>query len=213
MLADDHAVFRLGLRGLLEEDEGIRVVAEAETGREAVERAHEFHPDVVVMDARMPDMDGIEATQQIKAELPDTGVLMLSAFSDDEQVLKALEAGASGYLVKGEDVQAVFSAIHNTAAGALHIEPDITQRILRRLVTQGRAEEPPRRSRPDELTEREMNVLQLMAQGKRNRQIADTLGISERTVGNHVNRILRKFQVRDRGQAIMYALRHRLLRL
>jgi DNA-binding NarL/FixJ family response regulator len=214
LLADDHAVFRLGLRDLLGADDTIEIVGEAETGDQAVERTRQFHPDVVLMDARMPRMSGIEATREIKSEMPGTEVVVLSAFEDDEQVLQAFDAGASGYLIKGDDLNSVLRAIHTASAGKLHLGPSIAKRILDRLsVREIPREEPPRRQPKGELTAREITVLRLMAEGKKNREIATILGISERTVGNHIARMFSKLQIRDRAQAILYAVRKGIVQL
>ncbi|MGI9149097.1 MAG: response regulator [Chloroflexota bacterium] len=214
LLADDHAVFRLGLRDLLGTDDSIEVVAEAETGVQAVERVREFHPDVVLMDVRMPQKDGIEATREIKSELPSTEVLVLSAYEDDDQVLEAFAAGASGYLIKGDDLNSVLRSIHNASAGKL-LGPSIAKRILERLSGRGGTPQAltPRGRAQTELTARELTVLRLMAEGKRNRDIARAMGISERTVGNHIVRIFSKLHIRDRAQAILYAVREGIVKL
>jgi DNA-binding NarL/FixJ family response regulator len=205
LLVDDHLVFRLGMRQLLEGDATLAVVGEADSGDAAIQQVREQHPDVIVMDVRMPEKSGIEVIKDIKAEAPEAEIVIMSAFDDEQQILEALEAGASGYLVKGDDPASMLRAIRNASAGKLYLGPSIAKRVLERLSGEG-AERSPRTSR-GELSPRETMVLKFMAQGKKNREIAALLGISERTVGNHVANMFAKLRVRDRAQAILYAVR------
>ncbi|MDE3075423.1 MAG: response regulator transcription factor [Chloroflexota bacterium] len=218
MVADDHSLFRMGLRELLKTDEQVELVTEAASGDEALEKARSFRPDVVVMDVRMPRVDGIEATRQITHELPGTHVIMVSAVADDEKILEALGAGATGYLLKDEDPTQMLEAIHSASEGNAYLPPSVAKRILHRVSetyvgkgVESRGGRPPR-SRPDRLTEREIVVLRLLAEGKRNREIAAALRISERTVGNHIANIYSKLGISDRAQAILYAIRHGIVK-
>jgi DNA-binding NarL/FixJ family response regulator len=214
LLVDDHSVFRMGLRELLQADEGIEIVGEASSGEQAVAQTRQFRPDVILMDLRMPLQDGIETTRQIKAELPATEVVVLSAFEDDDQVLQAFDAGASGYVIKGDDLNSVLRAIHNASAGRLHLGPSIAKRILDRVARQGSpSESQPRRQSKSELTPRETTVLRLIAQGKKSREIASALGISERTVCQHKANIFSRLQIHHRADAIMYAIRKGLVQV
>jgi DNA-binding NarL/FixJ family response regulator len=211
LLADDHLVFRLGLRDLLSQDEHVQVVGEAETGEEAVERTRQYKPDVVVMDVRMPRMDGIQAIREIKAELPQTQVVAVSGFADNDSVFNAFQAGASGYLSKDDDPSAIQRAVAQASSGKLYLGPSITKQVLDR-VSQERAEQK-RPDRSSDLTPRETMIVRHMARGKKNREIAAELGISERTVGNYINTILAKMHVQDRAQAIVHAVRRGIVRI
>jgi len=205
MLADDHSVFRIGMRDLLKHEKHVEIVAEAESGEQAVEMAKESRPDVIVMDVRMPQKDGIQATREIKAELPDTEVVMVSAFAEEQQVFAALEAGASSYLVKDDDPKSLVQAVLNASAGKLFLGPSVARQVMDRLANQG-SDRPGREGR-SELTDRETAILQRVAEGYRNRQIAQQLGISERTVGNHLANVFSKLQVNDRAQAVLIGIR------
>src|SRR5581483_4315422 len=175
------------MRQLLEADDTLDVVGEADSGDAAVEKVREQHPDVVVMDVRMPEKGGIEAIREIKAEAPQTEVVIMSAFDDEQQIVDALDAGASGYLVKGDDPASMLRAIRNASSGKLYLGPSIAKRVLERL--SGEGAERSQRTAKGELSPRETMVLKYIAQGKKNREIASLLGISERTVGNHVANI------------------------
>ncbi|MGH2469028.1 MAG: response regulator [Chloroflexota bacterium] len=211
MVVDDHALFRAGLRDLLEEDHEVEVVTEAAGGEEAVEKARTFVPDVVIMDVRLPGMGGIEATRLIKKEHPPTEVVIISAIDDEEQIVEAIEAGATGYLIKDDEPESVVSAIHQASQGKAYLTPDVARRVLDRFATALAGKHHRRGS--SELTPRETTILQLMATGKRNREIAQRLGISERTVGNHIANIYSKLQIQDRAQAILYAIQKGLVRI
>jgi len=212
LLVDDHPVFRMGLRDLLQNDPTITVVGEAGTGDEALEQVRRLSPDVVLMDLRMPNKDGIETTRQIKAEAPDTQVVVLTAFDDDNDVVGAYEAGVSGYLLKGDDLDALLRTIHNACSGRIQLGPTIAKRMLERLAAAPPA--PPRtpvRQPKSELTPRELAVLRLIAQGKKNREVASILGISERTVADHQSNIFSRLRLHRRTEAILYAIRKGLV--
>lgn len=212
MVADDHSVFRMGLRELLEEAE-LEVVSEARTGEEAVAQAREHHPDVIVMDILMPGMSGIEAARQIKQELPNVGIVMVSALEDEEHILDAIQAGASGYLLKADEPRAVLQAVRNASEGKAFLPPNVAKTVLDRFAQGMTARQARGRRSNLQLTDRELTVLRLMAQGKRNREIANELCISERTVGNHLASIYSKLQIDDRVQAILYAIRKGIVKV
>ncbi|HVE67457.1 MAG TPA: response regulator transcription factor [Solirubrobacteraceae bacterium] len=206
VVVDDHDLFRQGLREVLAE-RGIKVVGEAADGDDAVRLVAHSAPDVVVMDLSMPRMSGIEATRRISAMAPSTRVLVLTMASDDESVVEALEAGASGYVLKDSLVEDIAAGIRAAAAGHSLISP----RVAARLVTRLRERERGAPRSPDvELTERELEVLRLLAEGCDNAQIAERLVISAGTVKNHVANILAKLQLDNRIQAAVYAVRRGL---
>jgi DNA-binding NarL/FixJ family response regulator len=208
LLVDDQALLRKGFRMILEEETGIEVVGEAAGGEEAVALTHQLHPDVVLMDVRMPDMDGIEATSQIVSSGTETRVLILTTFDLDEYAFAGLRAGASGFLLKDVPPAGLISAIRVVARGDAVVSPRITRRLLDTFAhelpanasdTQGHATE------LDELTEREREVLIQMAEGFSNAEIAEHLFVSEATVKSHVGKILTKLGLRDRVQAAVLA--------
>jgi two-component system, NarL family, response regulator LiaR len=198
LIADDHAVVRQGLRTFLSLDPEIEIVGEAENGAEAVRRAHELRPDVVLMDLLMPEMDGITAIGNIRRELPDTEVVALTSVLEDDSVVGAVRAGAIGYLLKDTKAQDLLSAIRAAAAGEVQLAPKAAARLMREV----RLPE-----RPEALSERETEVLRLLAQGRANKEVARDLQIAEKTVKTHVSSILRKLGVRDRTQAALIAAR------
>jgi two-component system, NarL family, response regulator LiaR len=203
LIADDHAVVRQGLRTFLELQHDIEVVADASDGEEAVAAALDGRPDVVLMDLVMPGVDGIEATRRILQERPDTRVIALTSFLDDDKVLPAVRAGAAGYLLKDVEPDELVRAIHTVNAGEALLHPAVTARVMREL-TEGEsaAAEPDGR-----LTAREREVLALVARGLPNKLIARELGIAEKTVKTHVSSILAKLGVSDRTQAALLAVR------
>lgn len=209
ILADDHTLFREGVASLLERAGDIRLVGEAATGEEAVRLVEELLPDVVLMDLKMPGIGGIEATRAIVGRNPHTGVIVVTMFEDDESVFAALKAGARGYVLKDADRGMLLRAIRAVARGEALLGAPIARRVLEQFSGSSPASipQPPRSSSPpfDELTPRELEVLRLISQGLRNRQIAEQLVISEKTVGNHVSNVFRKLQVNDRVQAIIRA--------
>ncbi len=198
LIADDHAVVRQGLRMFLGLDPEIEVVGEASTGTQALRLAHELGPDVVLMDLLMPEMDGIEATARIRRELPDTEVIALTSVLEDSSVVGAVRAGAIGYLLKDTEAGELLRAIKAASAGQVQLSPKAAARLMREVRTPEALEE---------LTERELEVLRLLAQGQSNKEIAYKLSIGEKTVKTHVSNILAKLNVSSRTQAALYAAR------
>ena len=198
MITDDHGVVRQGLRMFLSLDPDIQVVGEAENGQEALEMARELEPDVVLMDLLMPVMDGISATQAIRAELPEVEIVALTSVLEGASVAGAVRAGAIGYLLKDTDAEELHRAIRGAAEGRVQLAPEAAARLMREV----RAPE-----NPEALTERETEVLKLLARGKSNRQIASELFVEEKTVKAHVSSILRKLGVQSRTQAALHAVR------
>jgi len=206
LLADDHVMVREGTRRILEKESDLRVVAEAGDGKEAVALAKVEKPDVVVIDISMPVMNGIEATKQIKASLPQTAVLVLTAYDDDEYVFAILEAGAAGYLLKNARGSEVIDAVRRVHEGESVLHPSIARKVLQHISHDN--ERTSLSTEPsDMLTERELTVLKLAAQGLSNREIADTLVVSPRTVQTHMANIFGKMQVGSRTEAVMAGLR------
>ena len=201
LLADDHPVYRLGLRALLESTDGFDVVGEAATGAEAVAAAEDLDPDVVVMDLRMPELNGIEATRALLRKQPEAAVLVLTYSDEDQSLLDAVLSGARGYVLKDAGKEAILRAIHDVAAGQMVLGASIAKR-LPTLLAGGHTTEP----RPfPQLTDREREILELMAKGIDNRQIAAQLGVGEKRVRNCVSEIYTKLAVPDRSQAIILA--------
>jgi two-component system NarL family response regulator len=211
MICDDHALFRRGLIMVLESEEGIEVIAEAEDGDEAIRKAEEFAPDVVLMDVRMPKVSGIDATRAISEVIPTAKILMLTVSDEEEDLYDAIKAGANGYLLKEISIEEVASAIRAVVTGQSLISPSMASKLLNEFTSLAkRAEE--RHSVPTpRLTERELEVLKLVAQGMSNREIATELYISENTVKNHVRNILEKLHLHSRMEAVVYAVREKLL--
>ena len=203
LIADDHPVFRFGMRVLIESEDEFEVVGEASTGAEAVAMVAEFQPDVVLMDITIPTLNGIEATRQISAETPDTGVLMVTML-DDNSLFAAIRAGARGYLLKGADGEETLRAIRAVANGEAIFSPAIAARMAEVFAKLPQAEIEPQATFP-ELTPREHEILELIAQGKSNAEIADQFTLSLKTVRNHVSNIFNKLQVSDRLQAALRA--------
>jgi DNA-binding NarL/FixJ family response regulator len=202
LIADDHALLRSGLRALFESLEGIEVVGEADNGREAIELAEQLHPDIVIMDIQMPEMDGIEATRRLAASTPATAVLVLTMHEDDESVFSAMRAGARGYLLKGAAQDEVIRAIAAVGRGEAIFGPAVATRILKFFAAGPRPTEP-----FPELTGRETEILDLVASGLSNPEIAQKLFLSPKTVSNNVSLIFDKLQVADRSKAIVRARR------
>jgi NarL family two-component system response regulator LiaR len=202
LVVDDQAIVRRGTMALLREEESVQVVGEAEDGQVAIEQAEALRPDVVIMDLVMPRVDGIEAIRQIHAAHPEIHILALTSFATDDKVLPALRAGALGYYLKDADPTGLIQSIHQVAQGLPALPPEITRRVLREF-----AEPEADRGTIEPLTEREVEVLRLVAAGKSNQHIADELGIAEITVRTHVSRILDKLGLENRVQAALFALR------
>lgn len=209
LLADDHALFRAGIASLLQAW-GLEVAGEAANGVEALELARRLRPDLVLMDIAMPDCDGLEATRLIKADLPGTRIVMVTVSDDDEHLFEAVKSGAEGYLLKDMSREELRRTLEAVAAGAPALSPALAAKILRefaRLAREGPAKEP-----QDELTPRERDVLELVAEGATNREVAEALFLSEHTVGFHMKNILSKLHLRNRAQAVAYAIRAGLVR-
>jgi DNA-binding NarL/FixJ family response regulator len=205
LVVDDHDLFRRGLRELLEE-QGIRVIGEASTGADAVALASRARPDVVVMDLNLPRLSGIEATRQLAAAVPSIRVLVLTVSSDERTVLDALIAGASGYLLKDATIEEIASGVRAAAAGQSFVSPRVGHHVLGRLRGQAGTGEN-RTADEAKLTERELDILRLVAEGCDNDEIAERLYLSPRTVKNHVSSILAKLDMDNRVQAAVYAVR------
>jgi DNA-binding NarL/FixJ family response regulator len=211
LIADDQTIVREGLSTLLSLLPDIEVVGAATDGEEAVRLVAEHHPDVVLMDLRMPRCDGTEATRRIREQTPDTKVIVLTTYADDASVFPALQAGARGYLTKNASAAEIHDAIVAVRAGEALLDPSVQRRLLDALAGAPGAVPPAAGEElPDGLTPREAEVLRLMAAGRTNTEIAAELVVSESTVKTHVNRIFAKAGVRDRGQAVAYAYRHGL---
>ncbi len=207
LIADDHALFRESLRSLLEA-RGYEVVAEARNGREAVEYSHRFHPDVVLMDLAMPEVDGLVATQMLVAELPTVKVVILTASDEDQNLFDAVRLGAQGYLLKNLEAEEFFFRLEALQRGEPALTPALARRLLREF-SRPRQEE----LSPDMLTERELEVLQCLVDGlTSNRALAERLGVSENTVKFHVRNILEKLHLNNRAQAVAFALKNRIVK-
>jgi DNA-binding NarL/FixJ family response regulator len=208
LIADDQRVVRDGLTMLIGLIDGVEVVGTAGDGVEAVERAASDHPDVVVMDLRMPGMEGAEATHRIRATLPGTQVLVLTTYADDQSLFPALQAGARGYLTKDASAEEIEQAIRALAAGRTHLDPAIQQRLVAAVLGAPLGMRADSRALPDNLSPREAEVLKLIAAGLSNAEVAVALFVSNATVKTHVNRIFSKTGARDRAQAVRYAYQH-----
>lgn len=208
LITDDHAIVRKGIRALLATEKDIQVVGEACNGQEVIELASSLQPDVILMDLVMPKMDGIEATRQVTAQLPQTRVLVLTSFAADDKVFPAIKAGALGYLLKDSSPEALVAAIRAVQRGEPSLEPAIARKVLQEL-SHSHVPDP----EVDPLTERELEVLRLVAQGMSNREIAEQLVVAEFTVRSHVSSILSKLHLASRTQAALYALKSGLASL
>jgi DNA-binding NarL/FixJ family response regulator len=207
LIVDDHEVVRLGLRTLLSGQPDFVVVDEAASAKEAVEKSKQHRPDVVVMDIRMPGQNGIEACREIRAHLPDTQVLMLTSYAEDEMLFDAISAGAAGYVLKQGGGDELIRAIQRVGQGEALLDPAVTQRVLARVRQATRQEQA---SAFNDLTEQELRVLGLVAEGRTNKEIAKALFLGEGTVRNYVSSILSKLGLTNRAEAAAYAVRHNL---
>jgi NarL family two-component system response regulator LiaR len=208
LIADDHAIVREGLRALLATEPDLELVAEATDGIQAVTKARALKPDVILLDLMMPRMDGVEAIAEIKKDWQEARIIVLTSFSDDEKVFSAIRSGALGYLLKDSSPQDLLNAIHTVANGEGFLSPTIASKVMREI------NQPPKLPpTKDPLTERENEILQLVAQGLTNDEIAEKLVVSERTVRTHVSNILAKLQLANRTQAALYALKEGLASL
>ncbi|NJK27534.1 MAG: response regulator transcription factor [Coleofasciculaceae cyanobacterium SM2_3_26] len=194
LIADDHPIVRNGFVRMVELTHGMKVVAEAETGTEAIAQYRQYQPDVTLMDLRLPDMSGVEAITTIHQEFPDARIIILTTYDTDEDIFRGLQAGARGYLLKDIKMNQLLDAIRKVAAGQKYIPPEVGAKLAERM-------------RQPQLSEREREVLQRMSQGKTNQEIAEELCISESTVKFHVGHILSKLGVRDRTQAVLFAIK------
>lgn len=201
-LADDHTIVRSGIRALMETVDDVEVVGEAADGQQAVAGVLRYRPDVVLMDLEMPVMDGIEAIGQIVAQAPETRILVLTSFATDDRVFPAVKAGALGYLLKDSEPDALIQAIRQVDAGESSLHPRIARKLMQEL-----SRPPAQPATADPLTAREVEVLQVVAQGLSNQEIADKLIISEATVRSHISNILSKLHLASRTQVALYALR------
>jgi DNA-binding NarL/FixJ family response regulator len=205
LIADDHALFRDGLRSLMEAH-GVDVVAEAANGREAIDLARQYRPDIVLMDLTMPVMGGLEATRAISAEMPETNVVVLTASEEDSDLFEAVKSGAQGFLPKDLEANQFFALLEGVAAGAPAFTPALARKLLQEFAQPRTAPEP---TLPVELTDREREVLELLVQGvTTNRELAARLYVSENTVKYHLRNILDKLHLQNRAQVIAYAMRH-----
>jgi DNA-binding NarL/FixJ family response regulator len=213
MVVDDHALFRRGLDMVLSQEPDIELVGEASDGQEAIERAQELMPDVVLMDVRMPKRSGIEATARIKELMPHVKILMLTISDEEADLYEAIKAGASGYLLKEIPIEEVADAIRSVWAGQSRISPSMASKLLSEFAAMSKASEERAPVPSPRLTDREMEVLRLVAQGLNNREIAKQLFISENTVKNHVRNILEKLHLHSRMEAVVYAVREKMIEI
>jgi NarL family two-component system response regulator LiaR len=209
LIVDDHTLFRTGIRKMLEAEADMHVVGEAATGREALEQARKLVPDVILMDVKMPDLDGIEATRCLVREMPHLGIIFCTMFEDDEFVFAGLQAGGRGYILKDADPDTMLRAIRAVANGESLLDSSIAMKVMRQFSAL------PGKQAPlfDDLTPRELEILKLVGEGLRNKEIAQRLVISEKTVKNHINNIFSKLHVLDRSQAVLYAIRKGLVKM
>ncbi|MGJ7913616.1 response regulator [Neobacillus sp. LXY-1] len=208
LIADDHHVVRRGLVFFLRTQQGLEIIGEASNGKEAVEQAKLLQPDLILMDLVMPEMDGIQATKMIKTTQPDIKILMLTSFSDQDHVIPALEAGASGFQLKDIEPDELVSSIKKIMNGENQLHPKATSHLLASLSNKRN----PEKNLIEELTKRELDVLKEIASGKSNKEIAASLFITEKTVKTHVSNLLAKLELADRTQAALYAVRNDLVK-
>ena len=211
MICDDHALFRRGLVMVLETEEGIEVVGEAEDGEDAIAKVEDMAPDVVLMDIRMPRVSGIEATKAIAERVPGAKILMLTVSDEEEDLYDAIKAGATGYLLKEISIEEVATAIRAVVGGQSLISPSMASKLLTEFTSLTKKAEERQTVPTPRLTDRELEVLKLVAEGMSNREIAGELFISENTVKNHVRNILEKLHLHSRMEAVVYAMREKLL--
>jgi DNA-binding NarL/FixJ family response regulator len=215
LIVDDHALFRRGLEIVLVTEPDIEVVGQAGDGNEAIEKASEYVPDVVLMDVKMPRSTGIAACHAIKAAVPSAKIIILTMSDEEEDLFEAIRAGASGYLLKDIPLDEVAEAVRSVHGGQSLISPSMAGKLLTEFATLAKrdTEEPPQQVPAPKLTDREMQVLKLVARGMNNRDIAKALFISDHTVKNHVRNILEKLQIHSRMEAVMVAVREKLIEL
>jgi DNA-binding NarL/FixJ family response regulator len=207
LIADDHALFRDGLRSLLQ-SHGHEVIGEARNGRQAIELALQLHPDLVLMDIQMPELDGVSATRELTAQLPDVKVVALTASEQNETLFDAIKAGAQGYLLKNLEAEEFFALLDRASAGEPALTPNLARKLLQEFAKPAAA---PAAPDSDALTDREREVLELMVEGvTSNRKLANRLGLSENTVKFHVRNILDKLRLHTRAEAVGYAMRRKM---
>lgn len=204
LLVDDHEMVRIGVSTYLQMQPDMEVIGEAVNGREAVDKALELRPDIILMDMVMPEMSGAEATAAIIKQWPEAKVIIVTSFLDDDKVYPALEAGAISYILKTSNAKRVADAIRETMQGQTVLEPEVTTKMMKKMRT------PNEKALHDDLTDRELEILLLLAKGRTNQEIADELFIALKTVKTHVSNILSKLEVQDRTQAVIYAFQHKL---
>jgi DNA-binding NarL/FixJ family response regulator len=210
LICDDHALFRRGLMMVLEDEDDIEVIAEAANGAEAIELARALAPDVVLMDVRMPKVDGIAATRSILEDIPNANVIMLTVSDEEDDLFEAMKAGAAGYLLKEISIDEVAKSVRGVHQGQRLVTPSLATKLISEFAgISGRA--PSRGVDAPQLTPRELEVLRHVADGATNREVASRLGISENTVKNHVRNILEKLRLHSRMEAVLYAMREKLL--
>jgi DNA-binding NarL/FixJ family response regulator len=213
LIVDDHALFRRGLMLVLESEDGIDVVGEADDGEEAVAKAEELAPDVVLMDVRMPRMSGIEATRRVAEALPTSKIIMLTVSDEEDDLYEAIKAGATGYLLKEISIEEVADAVRAVVQGQTLISPSMASKLIAEFSNLAKRASDRQQVPVPRLTERELDVLRLVAQGLTNREIAEQLYIAENTVKNHVRNILEKLHLHSRMEAVLYAVREKLFEL
>lgn len=206
LLADDHEMVRIGVSAYLGTQADMEVAGEAENGGEAVEKALDLRPDIILMDMVMPVLNGAEATKSIIQKWPEAKIIVVTSFLDDDKVYPALEAGASSYILKTSNAKRIAQAIRETVQGQTVLEPEVTVKMMKKMRS-GSSDQPLH----EDLTQREFETLLLLAQGKSNQEIADELFISLKTVKTHVSNVLSKLEVQDRTQAVIYAFHHKLV--
>jgi len=208
LIADDHPVVREGLSAMLSREKDIEVVGEAENGRKAIEKARELQPDIILMDLRMPEVDGIEAMRQIKMDNPEIEFIVLTTYDNDEYIFKGIESGARAYLLKDSPREDLFKAIRVVSKGGSLIEPAVAGKVLDRFAELSRQVQI-----PEDLSEREVEVLTLIAKGASNKLIASSLNIGESTAKTHIQSIFNKLGVKDRTEAVTEAVKKGIIRL
>ncbi|MEZ4630500.1 MAG: response regulator transcription factor [Deinococcales bacterium] len=207
LLCDDHAMFRQGLKSILESEDGFRVIGEASTGREAIRYALDTKPDVIVMDIQMPELDGVAATKTILGEMPEAKVIILTMYRQDRYVFEAIKAGARGYMLKDSDASDLIDTVRRVAQGEMLLSAEMAASVLDEF-KKVKEEMPSSPEHPiSELTDREATILRLLARGDSNQEIAEKLGVSEKTVRNRLSEIFSKLRLNNRTQAALYALR------
>jgi DNA-binding NarL/FixJ family response regulator len=209
LIVDDHTLFRTGVCRMLEAEEDMHVVGEAATGQEALEQARQLMPDVILMDIKMPDLDGISAARTLHREMPHVGIIFITMFEDDEFIFQGLQAGGRGYILKDAGPETMLRAIRAVAHGESLLGSTVAEKVMR----QFSALPGKQTNLFDDLTPRELQVLEQVAKGLSNSEIAQELTISEKTVKNHINNIFSKLHVNDRSQAMLYAIRKGLVRV